>query len=432
MSNVNLTRRTELMLTFDGSDISRDINAYLLSMYYTDNEEDKADDLQLEIDDREGIWLKSWLNTPSQPTESASSTSGFNIGDEITVNGRPQYTSYGGGTPGKSLTNYKGNITYLNFKSGAKYPIHVDQKGWFAENQVIKISAKQDTITKKGGAKGAQITAIIIQKNWESDGNDRLLDCGIFEVDSVSASGPPAQISIKATSIPSSSTIRTQKKNKAWQKIKLSAIANDIARKNGLKCMFLSAFDPVFERKEQVKQSDISFLQSICKSTGISLKVTAKTIVLFDAAEYEQKNAVRAIERGKADIISYSFSTNLNDTAYSKCHVSYTDPLTQKIIEYTYTPRNAEPTGQVLEISEKVTSKDEARQLAMKRLRQKNKAEYVANFTIVGDTRLVAGVTVNVSGYGFFDGKYIIESATHSLSNGYTVKIKLRLVLDGY
>lgn len=40
-------RRTVVRLTFAGVDISADINKHLLSLTYTDNEEDKTDDLQL-------------------------------------------------------------------------------------------------------------------------------------------------------------------------------------------------------------------------------------------------------------------------------------------------------------------------------------------------------------------------------------------------
>ena len=50
-------RRTVVRLTFAGVDISADINKHLLSLTYTDNEEDKTDDLQLSLDDREGVWL---------------------------------------------------------------------------------------------------------------------------------------------------------------------------------------------------------------------------------------------------------------------------------------------------------------------------------------------------------------------------------------
>ena len=88
-------RRTVVRLTFAGVDISTDINKHLLSLTYTDNEEDKTDDLQLSLDDREGVWLGNWLNTP-------------------------------------------------------------------------------------GASKGVEISAVIVQKNWESNGKDRVLDCGVF------------------------------------------------------------------------------------------------------------------------------------------------------------------------------------------------------------------------------------------------------------
>lgn len=341
-------RRTAVRLTFAGVDISTDINKHLLSLTYTDNEEDKTDDLQLSLDDREGVWLGNWLNTP-------------------------------------------------------------------------------------GASKGVEISAVIVQKNWESNGKDRVLDCGVFEIDTVDGSGPPPKVTIKAGSIPYKSTVRTQKKTKAWENYTLSSIAKEIAGKNGLTCMFESAFDPLYTRKEQIQESDITFLQRLCKAAGISLKVTAKIIVLFDAAAYEQKDAVRVIKRGTADVSSWSFSTSLHDASYSKCHVSYTDPTTGKTIEYTYTPRNADKDGQVLEVNEKVSNREEARQLAMKRLRQKNKGEFKASFKLTGDARLVAGITVQVSGYGAFDGKYIIETATHSVSkSGYKTDLTLRRVLEGY
>lgn len=55
----------------------------------------------------------------------------YKIGDSVTVTGKPYYTSYGG-MPGKELTNYNGKITHINDKDGVPYPIHIDQKGWFA------------------------------------------------------------------------------------------------------------------------------------------------------------------------------------------------------------------------------------------------------------------------------------------------------------
>lgn len=431
-------RRAEIALTFEGVDISADINKYLLSLTYTDNEEDETDDLQVSLDDREGIWLGNWLKADSQPAAPENpkeKSDGWKIGDEVTVSGRPQYSSYGNGNPGATLTGYTGKITYLNLQSGIPYPIHVDQKGWFAERQVQKKQEKQETMTQSAGAKGAEVSAVIIQKNWESDEKDRVLDCGVFQVDSVDGSGPPAKVTIKAGSIPYTSTIRTQKKTKAWEQIKLSGIAKEIAARNGLKCLYESNFDPLYKRREQVRESDITFLKRLCKAAGISLKVTAKMIVLFDAAEYEKKAAIRTIKRGASDISKYTFGTSFHDTAYSSCRVKYTDPASKKTYEATYTAPDAskDSNGQTLEINEKVSSNAEAKALAEKRLREKNSQEFKASFNLAGDARLVAGITVNVEGYGAFDGKYIIETASHSVSSsGYKTNITLRRVLEGY
>ena len=348
MSDSTLARRTEIAVTLDGVDISEDMNKYLLQMTYTDHEEDKTDDLQISLDDREGIWLTNWLDN-------------------------------------------------------------------------------------ENGTKGAEISAVIIQKNWNSDGVDRVLDCGVFNIDSVDGSGPPCAASIKATSLPFTAAARTATHTKAWENIKLSAIAEEIAGKNGMTLMFESSFDPMYDRREQVEISDIVFLQGLCHDAGISLKATSGFIVLFDAADYEQKPAITTIERGVSDVKSFRLGTGTNDTQYARCRVSYTDPITGKTYEHTYKPRNSDPEGQTLEINEKVKGKEEARQLAMKRLRQKNKNEFQAEFTLVGDVRLVAGVTVEVIGWGMFDGKYIIETATHSVTaSGYTLQLKLRRVLEGY
>lgn len=401
-------------------------------MTYTDNEEDNADDLQITIDDRENIWINDWLNTPIQPPKQKIGC--WKIGDEVTVTGKPQYSSYGNGVPGAMLTNYKGKITHLNLKSGVPYPIHVDYKGWFAENQVQKSGESRDNMTSSGGAKGAEIHAYIIQKNWNGDGKEKRLDCGIFEVDSVDASGPPAKVNIKSTSIPYTSKMRTQKKTRAWENISLSGIAAEIAAAGGMEIMYESDYDPVYSRKEQVAKSDIEFLQELCKAAGISLKVTSRTIVLFDAAEYEKKPAIRKIIHGDSDIKSYRFSTNFKDCCYERCHVVYENPQTMSKIEATYTYPAAEEngSGQILEINERVTSEAEALKLAEKRLRQKNKGEFQADFTVVGDIGLVAGINVEVCGWGAYDGKYIISGATHNVTGGYTVNLKLRRVLEGY
>lgn len=98
MSNSGLARRAEIAVKVDGADISADINAYLLSMSYTDNEEDKTDDLQISLDDREGVWIGSWFgNVSKSDTKNAPAAStasgGFGLGDVVDFLGGSHYVA---------------------------------------------------------------------------------------------------------------------------------------------------------------------------------------------------------------------------------------------------------------------------------------------------------------------------------------------------
>lgn len=517
MSNKDMARRTDAEVYFDGVDISASLRKYLISLTYTDNEEDETDDLQIKIEDRDGVWLTKWLNVAIQaaasgppsvgPAESANGSSSYKvtaksglnvrsgpgtnhaklgalafgtqievasvsngwatitysgktayvsadyitevgggsgggasgewaIGDAVTANGAPQYTSYGGGKPGAPVTNYSGNITHLNLKDGVSYPIHVGSLGWFAVGQVTKAGAEDDSQEESSTIKGLSIQAIFVRKNWHSDGKDKVLDCGLFELDSVDAGGPPATITIKGTSLPFRSRVRQTKKSKAWEAYNLSKIAGEIASLNGMTCMYESSADPYYARIEQIAMSDIAFLSKLCHDAGISLKATNRIIVLFDQATYEAKQEVLTIKRGSGTYLKYRLLSGSANKEYASCRVKYIDPATGTNIQATaYVPdyKAGDKNNQCLEIPAKVGSVGEAQALAQKMLRLHNKYEYTASFTLPGNPDLVAGVTVMLSGWGAWDGKYIASQAKHSIGNsGYTTQLRLRHVLEGY
>ncbi|MCH5207535.1 MAG: SH3 domain-containing protein [Oscillospiraceae bacterium] len=366
----------------------------------------------------------------SSQSVTTSSSVTWNIGDEVIVNGRPQYSSYGTGTPGANVTNYKGKITHLNLKSNIPYPIHVDYLGWFAESQVEKVNGGAAS-TEQAGSKGLKISAVIVRRNWNSDGKDDVLDCGQFELDSVDVSGPPATLTIKGTSLPYSSTIRQTLKSKSWENISLSGICQQIAGRNGMTCMFESRNNPKYTRVEQYQTSDIAFLKTLCHNAGCSLKVTNNILVIFDQEEYESKATVRTIKFGeKGGYTKYKLSTGANDQ-YASCRVSYTNASGNVISATAYVEdyKDGED-NQCLEVHQKVESIAEAQALAHKLLRLHNKYEFEASFTFPGDTTLVAGNAVMLEGFGAWNGKYMIKQSKHSISSsGYTTQISLRKAL---
>lgn len=443
MSRKDLVRRTKVGVSFGGVDISGDVNRYFQSLSYTDNEEEEADDLQIKLNDEDDVWLCKWLNamiqkaaeSPPAATQTKSNGS-WSIGQAVIVSGRPQYSSYGSGTPGGTVTNHHGTITHLNLQKGIPYPIHVDQLGWFAESQVMAANtgSSDGSQGNEAGIKGLHIAATIVRENWNSDGKDQVLDCGSFELDSVDVSGPPEIITIKGVSLPFKSGVRQTKRSKAWENYTLKGIAADMASRNGMKLMYESSQNPSIVRVEQVRQSDIGFLQGLCKKYGISLKATSNMLVLFDQSEYEAKTSIRTIRKGRSGgYIKFKLRTGESDTQYGACHVQYTNPATGYVIEATYSAEKAEKDSPTLEIRQKVHNVQEARQLAKKMLRLKNKFEYAGDFTFPGDPTLLAGKTVQLVGWGGFSGKYIISQAKHQVGpSGYTTTIKLRKALEGY
>lgn len=441
MSDKTLARRTTVKLYFKGRDISKDLSKYLLSLSYTDKEEDETDDISISLDDREGKWIKDWINTnktAKTKTETVTTKGEVKVGNIVQFKGGPVYISSMAAEQTVTRGASKCKCTIANSNAHPYHLISQDGAkvyGWVNASDVegeTVTTQKTTKATEKKAFKGTEIHAMVIQKNPYSNGKDKVLDCGVFEIDSVSYTGPPQKLSIKATSIPYKTELRQTKHSRTWENTTLKNMGAKIAKRSGMKFMYLSDSNPTYKRKEQVNMTDIAFLKKMCKKAGISLKVTSKTIVLFDAADYEKKKEVKKIKAGKGNILSYSFSTKTADTAYSSCHVIYTDPNTKKTIEATYTPENANSDGQKLEIKQKVSSVAEAQELARKSLRAKNKGETTAEFTLVGDVDYVAGITVRVYGYGEFNGKYIVEQATHSITGGYKVQIKLRSCLEGY
>ncbi len=352
MSNKDLARRTKAEITFAGVNITKDIQPYLLSLTYTDNEDGEADDLQLTLQDRDGLWVRD--------------------------------------------------------------------SGWLAE------------AVETAAAGQLKIGAALLAENWQGNGNDKILDCGTFELDSITAQGPPAVVTIKATALPFSAEIRQTKHTKAWESYTLSGIAQELAGKAGLQCMYESAADPFYSRVEQVSESDIAFLAGLCQRAGLSLKATGTMLVLFDQAAYEQKPSVFTIKRCGGAYSKYRLDSGSADKQYGSCRVSYVEPHTGKCIEGV-AQSGDNKSSQQLEITAKISSAAEAKALAEKYLRLHNKFAKTASFSLPGNINLAAGLTVELTDFGGWSGKYIISQVRHSLSgSGYTTGIDLRRVLEGY
>lgn len=302
---------------------------------------------------------------------------------------------------------------------------------------------------------GESVRAWIIE--GATDGIGPEIYCGKFFVDSLSVSGPPRVMEMRAVSVPLNTPIRKKLKSRAWEKQTIRDIATSIADENGVGLQFYVDDDFTLERQNQDRESDLQFLSKLCDDAGYSLKVTDDTLVIFDQLTYEKKKPVTAYILGESPIIGWSFDAQQSET-YKSVTVSYRDPSKKKkgsaggyaldehgrlvstggksnpaVMQYTYEDPNADADGQEYSLKTRATSISEARRLAQSKLRELNRRSVTGSLTVIGNVGLIAGEVIEIKGFGSFDGNFIIETASHSVdASGYTTSLQLRRVNSEY
>lgn len=330
------------------------------------------------------------------------------------------------------------DVTYSKTKVSAELEGHL--KDWtYTDNlsgQIDDLQINLEDVEHKWlsdwfPTKGSLLEGIIYKKYWKDQTIKTKI--GKFEVDEIDASGDPSDVTIKALSVPESSSIRGEEKSKAWEKTTLKVVAGDIAKQNKLKLFYQSSENPKKDRYEQEVETDLAFLYRLCNDEGLCLKLSNHSIVILDEADYEKKPTVATINRqSKIDdeiqVENWQARTTLSGT-YKAARVMYHDSSKKKTIKASFTPPKAPKVGRTLVIKEQIKSVAEGQKLAKKKLREANKDATTVSLTVTSEKHLDAGMTVDLKMFGKFDGKYIITQVAHSQN---TVSLQLRRCLEGY
>lgn len=287
--------------------------------------------------------------------------------------------------------------------------------------------------------KGAILRANIQLTDWTTENKVEFNKFGTFEIDDISWQLSPNEVTFRALSVPESTSLRGEEKNRAWEKVKLSVIGRDIASKSKLKFV-LDGEDVDLERVEQSGETDLQFLQRLANESELALKVTSTTIYLISERSYEQKSPSFTLDRLNTSIIAMTYHNTLTGT-YRSCKVEYHNPKKGKsktsaktpVLSYTFTPPNPPKTGRTLIVKEQVNSLSQAEKLAKSKLREANRDAETISVTLLGNPNLIAGLIVQVENFGKLNGKYIITQASHTQSfSGYQTTLDLRRCLIGY
>ena len=367
----NNARRTEVVLFFDGVNITENLKPYLLSVEYTDNADGETDDLQIKLQDRDELWEEDWLY-------------------------------------------YILDAASLPVSKSISFTYSTDKK-------------KNDDKTEEVRESNFLMQALIVQKNWTYPGELSVLDCGGFFLDEITGSGPPNCITLKGSSAPYRATLRQVQVSRHWQNINLSGIAQIVADNAGLKFMNLLKYDPWIGTSNQNKESDAKYLSRLCNQYDVNLKFTNTSIVLYSGHADTGENPLPI---GRKNLDGMDFRVGKAQTEYDSCRVSYVTPTgtTYSGIAYVedYDPEREENLR--LELSMRCSSDAEARLLAAYQLDRHNRYANTGSLTMAGNQSIVGGVAVSLWGFGLWNGRWLVSSARHIVTGdgGYTTHAELR------
>lgn len=282
---------------------------------------------------------------------------------------------------------------------------------------------------------GDYIIVEIWLKHWNKENDNRTIKLGTFEIDNINYN--VTNLTINAVAIPIFSNIRDEKKYKTREKIKLSAIAKEIAKTGGLTLVYESDINPTYDSTEQQNEADLYYLEKLCKNEGLALKITGKQLIVFSEEKYDKLPAVKTLEVGKDFFYGYpNFSRNAKNI-YGACEIKFFDSKTDKVYTGKFTAPNQTKNGKTLRLQEKFNSKTDKdinyNQKAKIKLRAQNKNEFTVNIKLKGDIVYFAGTNVMLKGFYKFDGKYNITTCSHTINrSGYVVTLNCRRCLEGY
>ena len=293
-------------------------------------------------------------------------------------------------------------------------------------------------------------------------------------IDKLSVSGRPRVFSFSAVSIPLNGTVRRTVKTRKYENSNLKEIANQIATDNELEFMWDCDSNPNYDKVDQERVSDLDFLKKLCQEAGFTVKVSAETLIVFDQTKYEKQEPIKILIENASHILSWSFEAQQSER-YKSCTVrwrnvskksdsgnkssksvddrqaildSYINGSTPnkgakpkkgstatkaEYIDYTYDDPDVDDSGQVYVLKRRCTSLAEAERLAKAKLRQLNARQLTGSLSMIGDPLMCAGSVIKLLGFGSFDGNFIIEKATHTMSSsGYVTSIDVRRVNNNY
>lgn len=393
-----------------------DVSGDLLSFDYTDNSEGKADDLQIRLVDREGLWRKEWRPQKGAKLH-ATILPAFGAGelvcgdfwiDEIEVEGPPSTAiiravsiPIGADIRGTRKTRAWEGVT---FRQMAKQIADAAGLDLYYDGDTIEIERVDQheesdlaLLSRLGGDFGYSVKV--------SDGSLVLYDQELLEDADAVATVDVA----KGDGMVLHWLIRS--KTRALYR------AARVLYRNPIRKFVAEAL------KQHPHKTPTAPVYVAPKKRGKQRRLTNAQKKARERAR--QERAEKSFDRKNDRYLDSLMRKTLEDERRE------TDAVEVDDVEFLFYPDGAPVVGSVLEIAKRVKDLDEAKRLAERSLRNANRHEVEASLDLVGDAAMRAGQNINIIGAGDFSGKYHVDWARHSQTGRqrYTTALQAHKVL---
>lgn len=308
------------------------------------------------------------------------------------------------------MAEYNEGFTYVDPASGESDTI-----------DLILTNKDMRWLNKWQPKKGDKITAKIVEKSWNKDGESKTFSCGKFCLDDLSYSGPELTCNIGGVSVPEKNAFRSTSRSKTWRKATIRIIASKIAKRYHLKLKYYGNKIKIGTIK-QSSESDSSFLKKICEDYGMGLKIYYGKLIIYDKGRFEKKASVATLT--KADLQEWSYNSTISGT-YTGAKIKYTSGKSGKTLKCKVGKGK-----RILNINEKAESLRDARLKACAKVNLENEKAETMTATIMANNKIVAGSTITIKGLNNISGKYFVDKVTHNIEaeGAYTMNLELHKV----
>lgn len=273
--------------------------------------------------------------------------------------------------------------------------------------------------------KGDKMECTFSFSDWDSEGDDWNVECGIFILDDMSFSGGSRSMHISGVALPANNNFSVRKRVKTWKKITIRKIGKTIAKRYKLKYKYQGPKITVAEL-EQNESADQEFLYKLCSKYGLGMKIYNSRLVIYDPGKLEQKDSVLAFTPQQFIGDSWQFSDSLDGT-YNGARINYKTGKETSKTQSVYFGKVKEKSSKArtLKVSETANSRADAKYIACAAINKSNEDCTKISGTVWPNAKIVAGACIELQQFGKANGKYCIDRVTiNTTSSGCTYSIE--------